>query len=203
MLPLHDDRPSRRFPFATILIIATNAAIFCLWQLRIGLDDSVNRGGLVPSMFVNSHWPHGAAHMFSSMFLHASWMHLIGNMWFLFVFGKGVEDVAGPLRFLLFISCAASPPIALTLLSRPRRKSHWSARAGRSAACWGLISRSARRPPSPPWLPIFIPSSFPHGFFSSSGSACRSSGRRPRRGTMGAGMSPTPRTSAASSRGFF
>lgn len=102
MLPLHDDQPSRRFPFATVLIIAANAAIFLLWQLRTGLDESVNRGGLVPALFVNSHWVPGVAHMLSSMFLHAGLMHLLGNMWFLYVFGKGVEETTGSTRFLLF-----------------------------------------------------------------------------------------------------
>lgn len=99
MLPLHDEQRPWRFPFATVSIIVVNAAIFCLWQLRLGVVESVSRGDLVP---VDSHWPHGMAHIFSSMFLHAGWMHLIGNMWFLFIFGKGVEEAAGPVRFLLF-----------------------------------------------------------------------------------------------------
>ena len=102
MLPLYDDRQPGRFPFATVLIIAVNAAVFSLWQLHIGLEESVNTGGLVPVLFLNSHLVPGLAHMVSSMFLHGGWMHLLGNMWFLFVFGKGVEEAAGPVRFLLF-----------------------------------------------------------------------------------------------------
>ncbi len=102
MLPLYDDQPSRRLPFATVLIIAANVAIFYSWQLRIGLERSVNIGGLVPVLFLNSQWLPGVAHMVSSMFMHGGWMHLIGNMWFLFVFGKSVEALVGSSRFILF-----------------------------------------------------------------------------------------------------
>jgi membrane associated rhomboid family serine protease len=101
MLPLHDDQPSRRFPFATVFLIAVNSAVF-YEQLRVGLDHSVDIGGLVPVRFLNSPWLPGVARMISSMFMHGSWMHLIGNMWFLFVFGKGVEAAAGAARFVLF-----------------------------------------------------------------------------------------------------
>lgn len=101
MLPLNDDQPSWRFPLATVFIIAVNAAVF-YEQLRVGIDHSVDIGGLVPVKFLNSHWLPGVARMISSMFMHGSWMHLIGNMWFLLVFGKGVEAAAGPARFVLF-----------------------------------------------------------------------------------------------------
>src|SRR5579862_5931070 len=102
MLPLYDDQPSRGFPFATVLIIAANTAIFYFWQLRITIDKSVDIGGLVPIVFVHSHWLTGVSYMISSMFMHGGWMHLIGNMWFLFVFGKGVEGMLGAARFLVF-----------------------------------------------------------------------------------------------------
>ena len=102
MLPLYDDRPARRFPFATYLTIAVNVWIFVAWQLRLGVDRSVEIGGLVPAKFLRSHWEPGVAHMVSSMFMHGSWAHLLGNMWFLHVFGKNVEDSMGFIRFLLF-----------------------------------------------------------------------------------------------------
>jgi len=102
MLPLHDDLQARRFPFATLLVIAANVAVFVQWQLRIGINRSVAIGGLVPAMFVNSPWQPGVAHMVSSMFMHAGWMHLLGNMWFLWVFGRNIEDCMGFLRFMLF-----------------------------------------------------------------------------------------------------
>ena len=102
MLPLYDDRPPRRFPLATLLIIAANAAVFFAWQLRIGIDESVHIGGLVPLKFVHSSWLPGVAHMISSMFMHGGLMHLLVNMWFLWVFGRNIEDCMGFLRFVLF-----------------------------------------------------------------------------------------------------
>jgi membrane associated rhomboid family serine protease len=102
MLPLHDDRPARRFPLATLLIIAANISVFVRWQLDVGIDQSVKLGGLVPVLFVHSAWQAGMAHMLTSMFMHAGWMHLIGNMWFLWVFGKNTEDSMDFTRFVFF-----------------------------------------------------------------------------------------------------
>jgi membrane associated rhomboid family serine protease len=102
MLPLYDDQPARRFPSATLFLIAVNAVVFASWQLRVGIDRSVDIGGLVPAMFVNSSWLPGAAHMVSSMFMHGGWMHLIGNMWFLWVFGKNIEGTTGSAPFVWF-----------------------------------------------------------------------------------------------------
>jgi len=122
MLPLHDDQRSRRFPFATILIIAANAAVFCDWQLRVGIEKSVFEWGLTPSTFLNSSWLPGMAHMVSSMFLHGGWMHLIGNMWFLFVFGKNVEGAVGAVRFLFFyVLCGIAADYLYVLFSPASR----------------------------------------------------------------------------------
>jgi len=102
MLPLHDDQRARRFPLATLLIIAANISVFVRWQLDVGIDQSVKLGGLVPALFMNSAWQPGVAHMLTSMFMHAGWMHLIGNMWFLWIFGKNTEDSMGFIRFVFF-----------------------------------------------------------------------------------------------------
>jgi membrane associated rhomboid family serine protease len=106
MLPLFDNVPVRRFALVTYALIAANIVLF-LWELgaRSGrIDDyafypcAVSgpcRGpatGHIP-------WPEGA---FTSMFLHAGWLHLLGNMLFLWIFGNNVEDVMGRLRFLVF-----------------------------------------------------------------------------------------------------
>jgi membrane associated rhomboid family serine protease len=102
MLPLHDDQPARRFPLATLLIIAANISVFVRWQLDVGIDQSVKIGGLVPVVFIHSTWRTGMAHMLTSMFMHAGWMHLVGNMWFLWIFGKNTEDCMGFIRFVFF-----------------------------------------------------------------------------------------------------
>ena len=101
MIPLYDDQPSLRFPFATLLLIAVNVFVFAFWQLHVGLDESVDYAGFVPTEFVHR-VPGATTHIFTSMFMHGGWMHLIGNMWFFWVFGKNIEDICGPLRYICF-----------------------------------------------------------------------------------------------------
>jgi membrane associated rhomboid family serine protease len=102
MLPLHDDQQTRRFPFVTILIIALNVAVFAGWQLCVGLPQSVALAAMVPAEFTQSPSPQAVAHMIASMFMHGSWMHLIGNMWFMWIFGNNIEDATGHARFTVF-----------------------------------------------------------------------------------------------------
>jgi membrane associated rhomboid family serine protease len=97
MFPLRDVIPSRTTPGVTIGLIAVNAAVF-VWQLTLP-EDLIERWfllyGLVPADF---NWP--AA--FTSMFLHAGWWHVGGNLLFLWIFGDNVEDRMGHARFLVF-----------------------------------------------------------------------------------------------------
>jgi membrane associated rhomboid family serine protease len=102
MLPLYDDQPAKRFPFVTIFLIAANVAVFAGWQLRVGLEESVQLAALVPAQITHAPAGPAALHLFSSMFMHGGVMHLLGNMWFLWVFGNKVEAATGPVRFLIF-----------------------------------------------------------------------------------------------------
>jgi membrane associated rhomboid family serine protease len=105
-LPLFDNVPTRRTPVVTYVLIATNIAVF-LWEL--GAQSSrIDHYAFYPCAVsgpctgpATDHlvWPEGTL---SSMFLHAGWLHLLGNMLFLFIFGNNVEDVMGRLRFLVF-----------------------------------------------------------------------------------------------------
>lgn len=101
MIPLYDDQPTRSFPYFTILLILANVAVFAFWQLNVGLQESVALAALTP-LELSQHSPVAVRNIFSSMFMHGSWMHLIGNMWFLWIFGNNVEDAMGPFRFLAF-----------------------------------------------------------------------------------------------------
>ncbi len=97
MIPLRDVIPSRTFPFITITIIAINALA---WFLELSMDPrELNRFlyvyGVVPGDF------HPAT-LVTSMFLHGSWSHVIGNMWYLWIFGDNVEDRCGHGRFAVF-----------------------------------------------------------------------------------------------------
>ena len=101
MFPISDENPTRRFPILTILLIAANVAVFFLWQVKSGLEYSVQVAGLVPIQL--SHFSiSGVLHVFTSMFMHGSLFHLLGNMWFLWIFGDNVEDEFGRIQFLIF-----------------------------------------------------------------------------------------------------
>jgi len=101
MIPLYDDQPTRRPPIATVAIILLNVAVFVLWQLPSGLNRTVLQAGFVPEA-LTEHEPGAMTHLITSMFMHGGWMHLLGNMWFLWIFGKNVEDVCGHIRFVCF-----------------------------------------------------------------------------------------------------
>src|SRR4051812_3677032 len=97
MIPLRDTQPSNTSPYVTILIIAVNVLVF-LYEVSLGQYETnyfIARYGLTPDrLHYSSLW--------TSMFLHGGWMHLIGNMWFLWLFGDNVEEAMGPLRYLIF-----------------------------------------------------------------------------------------------------
>jgi membrane associated rhomboid family serine protease len=98
MIPLSDaDRRPLRFPIVTALIIAVNVFVFML-EL-VGDDAFINRWPLVPADIVTGrNW----ITILTSMFMHAGYAHILGNMLFYGVFGPEIEDVMGPVRYLLF-----------------------------------------------------------------------------------------------------
>ncbi|HXJ20428.1 MAG TPA: rhomboid family intramembrane serine protease [Polyangia bacterium] len=109
-LPLRDDRPRTRFPAATLLLIAANTIVF-LYQILLtpqGQRLLVLEAGAIPYEIVNhvDIRPRNLlplpGSIWTSMFLHGGSLHLIGNMWFLWVFGDNVEEAMGSIRYLLF-----------------------------------------------------------------------------------------------------
>jgi membrane associated rhomboid family serine protease len=97
MIPIHDSQQSYSTPYVTILLIAANVLVF-LFQLSLDpttRNDFVFSYGLVPERF-------HVASVFTSMFMHGGWMHLAGNMLFLWVYGDNVEDILGHGKYLLF-----------------------------------------------------------------------------------------------------
>lgn len=109
MIPLRDAIRSKTFPVVNVLIIAANVLAF-LWQLSLGpqLRDALLLYGIVPvrysdpSLSVQFTTFEQILPFFSSMFLHGGFMHILGNMWFLYIFGDNIEDRLGHLRYLLF-----------------------------------------------------------------------------------------------------
>jgi membrane associated rhomboid family serine protease len=110
-IPLYDDNPTTRPPLVTVGLIATCGAVF-VWQLGLtagASDDAALSYGMVPAvLFGYADLPAGlkavpsTATLVTSMFLHGGWVHLLGNMLYLWLFGKGVESALGPARFLAF-----------------------------------------------------------------------------------------------------
>jgi len=100
MLPIGDDNSARKlFPFVTYILIALNVLVFFV-ELAGG-DDFIMKWAFVPSRFLAN--PIGDfPTLFTSMFMHAGWMHLGGNMLYLWIFGDNVEDRFGHIRFIIF-----------------------------------------------------------------------------------------------------
>jgi membrane associated rhomboid family serine protease len=105
MIPLRDDRPARTFPVATVAIIVANVLVF-LHELSLGSVGGVDAFfadfALTPAHLVTAPSPDSLRTIFTSMFLHGGWAHIIGNMLFLGIFGKNVEDSVGHFKFLIF-----------------------------------------------------------------------------------------------------
>jgi membrane associated rhomboid family serine protease len=98
MIPLGDaSRRPRHFPIMTVLIIAVNAIFFFL-ELSYG-DRFITQWALVPAHVASGR---DLVTIFTAMFMHAGWLHILGNMLFFYVFAPQIEDVMGPIRFLLF-----------------------------------------------------------------------------------------------------
>jgi hypothetical protein len=106
VLPLFDTVGVRRFSLVTYALIAANFAVW-FWELgqrgeridRYAFYPCAVSGPCVGAARDHLLWPEG---VFSSMFMHASWLHILGNMLFLWIFGNNVEDTMGRLRFLVF-----------------------------------------------------------------------------------------------------
>jgi membrane associated rhomboid family serine protease len=123
LFPLRDDNPTVLTPFVTIILILTNIAVWVYVQ-GMGFDmgvlaDSVCRLGAIPAEITGRTGGYEGVDLgddippcvfggltyggiLTSMFLHGSWLHLIANMWFLWLFGNNIEDSTGHVRFLVF-----------------------------------------------------------------------------------------------------
>lgn len=100
MLPLGDDNSTRRtIPVITYLLIAANFFVFFI-ELSAG-DTFINTWSFVPAVYQADHL-FGWITIFTSMFMHAGWLHILGNMLYLWIFGDNVEDRLGHGKFLLF-----------------------------------------------------------------------------------------------------
>jgi membrane associated rhomboid family serine protease len=139
MFPIRDENPHFLAPVVTYALIATNALAWAFLQ-GLGQDPVLARSvcelGLIPGELLGR-LPAGSAFpltedtacvitaapqwhtVVTSMFMHGSWLHLIGNMWFLWIFGNNVEDSMGHLRFVFFYLLCGLAAAALQVVSQP------------------------------------------------------------------------------------
>ena len=129
MLPLSDGIPTRRVPIVNLSIIAANFEVWLFYELP-HLQRSVIHASFYPcSVDGSCHAPEPwGVSWITSMFLHGSWDHILGNMLFLAVFGKNVEDSFGPIRYLVFYLAggfvATFAQTAMTLLFGTAAEAH-------------------------------------------------------------------------------
>jgi membrane associated rhomboid family serine protease len=168
MIPIRDDQPRFSTPYVNYFLIALNTAVFLLeWlvgtQNQRALNAFLYQFGVVPRQVTGLLTgtpvfnPVAAiVPMFTSMFLHGSWMHVIGNMWFLWIFGDNIEDYLGHFKFLTFylISgvAAALAQIALTPSSPVPSVGASGAIAGVLGAYFILYPRARVLT----WFPLFF-----------------------------------------------
>jgi len=109
LIPLKDTIPSRRYPIITLLLVVANVSVF-FYEIKLGryLPEFVKFAGVVPARFFDSqlyisqgplerYFP-----IFTSLFLHGGWFHLLGNMLYLWVFADNIEDRLGHFKFPIF-----------------------------------------------------------------------------------------------------
>ena len=103
MFPIRDNIHSRSFPIVNWLLIIINGVVFFLeWSLSPDeLTNLINSFALTPAL-VSLNNPMSILPFFTHMFLHGSWVHIISNLWILFIFGDNVEDRMGSLKYLVF-----------------------------------------------------------------------------------------------------
>ncbi len=103
VIPISDDYPTKVKPFLTFIIIAFNIILhFWVRLSTLNLQDFINKWGFSPSSLALLPSLMPIITMLSSMFLHGNFLHLLFNMWFLWIFGDNIEDAFGHLKFLIF-----------------------------------------------------------------------------------------------------
>jgi len=146
MLPIRDDTPSRTFPLVTFLLILANGLIW-LWELSLGGGVALNhfyyQFGFVPGVLTGVYeapsWAIAPYFLttLTSMFIHGSWSHILGNMLFLWIFGNNIEDHLGHNKYLLFYLAGGVVAALVQLLSGPTSEIPTIGASGAIAAVMG------------------------------------------------------------------
>lgn len=146
MLPIRDDNPTRTFPLVTFLLILANSLVW-LWEVSLGTGTALTgaylRFGFIPGILTGKYLaPAGSLHPYiltilTSMFMHGSWSHILGNMLFLWIFGNNVEDFLGHGRYLAFYLVGGVVAALVQLMSGPSSNVPTIGASGAIAAVMG------------------------------------------------------------------
>lgn len=112
ILPLYDENPTRTFPIMTILLIIANVFVFLLESSlpSAELESFIRAFAFIPSEFVKNAQ---LSSIFTAMFMHGGFIHIAGNMLYLWIFGNNIEDALGHFKFLLFyLTCGLVATLA-------------------------------------------------------------------------------------------
>lgn len=157
MIPIRDLNPTRRKPVVTWMIIVANVAVW-LYQVSLGpaMLPFVERWGVVPYYLTQD--PHVGSLLtpLTSMFMHGGWLHLIGNMWFLHVFGDNIEDQLGRVRYVFFYVVSGLGAVALQVLIDPASRIPMVGASGAIAGVLGGYMMLFPRARVLTLVPIFI-----------------------------------------------
>lgn len=120
MIPIRDQIPTRRVPIVNYLLITVNIIVFILMWISGPYQDAlVYEFALIPSNFISGVSTGNVADIFTSMFMHAGFAHIAGNMLYLWIFGDNVEDCMGHARYLIFYLVGGVLSSLLHLLTNP------------------------------------------------------------------------------------
>lgn len=163
MFPLRDRNPSGSFPTVTLALIVANSLIF-LYEVQLGpaVRQFIFRFALVPAEVTGSltygtaSFSTTVAPFFTSMFLHGGWLHLIGNMWFLWIFGDNVEDTLGSFRYVLFYLACGLGAAAAHLMLQPASSAPTLGASGAIAGVLGAYAVLYPRARIVTLVPIFF-----------------------------------------------
>ena len=158
MIPLRDMNPARSRPVATYAFIAINVIVF-LYQFSLGElhgQEFVERFGVVPVELVYGDHPGSWITPLTSMFLHGGWLHIIGNMWFLHIFGDNVEDNLGKVRYALFYVLCGLAAVGAQVLIDPTSEMPMVGASGAIAGVLGGYVTLHPRARVLTLVPIFI-----------------------------------------------
>ncbi len=137
MFPIRDHNPSLRTPYVTYLLVAANVLIFLVYWPLSDSDSALNlffrTWGVIPAKVMAGMDWHTVV---TSMFLHGGWMHLFGNMLFLWIYGDNMEDTFGHLGFLIFYLACGAAAAGLQIASDPRS---FAPMVGASGAISGVM----------------------------------------------------------------